>query len=85
MMITITADYFWQLAQRLTPGSQCWLVDKLYERIEHREEEEPLPPYTMEELNVRIERLRVNIRAGRVHTTEEVRQILESKYQWLCE
>ena len=82
MNATISLENLWQLIQSLSPDNKRWLASKLYEEVE--EEEEHLTPYTMEELHARIERSRANIKAGRVHTTEEVRHMIESKHPWLC-
>ena len=59
-------------------------VQKLLSR-ERKKATEDLTPYTMEEINARIERSRANIKAGRVHTTEEVRRMIENRHPWLCE
>ena len=77
MNATISLENLWQL-----PDNKRWLASKLYEEVE--EEEEHLTPYTMEEINACTERSRANIKAGRVHTTEEVRHMIESKHPWLC-
>ena len=82
MQITLSSDALWNMLQSLSPDTKRWLGEKL---IEASEEEQRLTPYTMEEINARIERSRANIKAGRVHTTEEVRRMIENKHPWLCE
>ena len=82
MRITLSSEGLWDMLQSLTPDTKRWLGEKL---IKASKEEEHLAPYTMEELHARIERSRANIKAGRVHTTEEVRRMIESKHPWLCE
>ena len=66
----------------LPASDRQWLRDKL--DVYEEEEEERLAPYTMEEINARIERSLADAKAGRVHTTEEVRRMMETKYPWLC-
>ena len=46
---------------------------------------ERLTPYTMEELNARIDRSLADAKAGRTYTSDEVRQFMEAKHPWLCE
>ena len=82
MQITLSSDALWAMLQSLSPDAKRWLDEKL---IESSKEEERLTPYTMEEINARIERSRANIKAGRVHTTEEVRRMIENRHPWLCE
>lgn len=84
MEATVSLDYLWKLIQSLSPDNKRWLAGKLYEEVEE-EEKQRLTPYTMEEINARIERSRANIKAGRVHTTEEVRRMIENEHPWLCE
>lgn len=50
---------------------------------EQEKEEENLKPYTIEEIETRIERSEADIRAGRVSTSEEVFKRMEEKYPWL--
>ena len=82
MQITLSSEGLWNMLQSLNPDAKRWLGEKLLEASEA--EEEHLTPYTMEELHARIERSCANIKAGRVHTTEEVRRMIESKHPWLC-
>ena len=44
-----------------------------------------ITPYTMEELNARIDRSLADAKAGRTYTSDEVRQFMEAKHPWLCE
>ena len=82
METTASLNYLWNQILALPASDRKWLRDKL---DVYEEEEEHLAPYTMEELHARIERSRANIKAGRIHTTEEVRRMIESKHPWLCE
>ena len=81
MQITLSSEGLWDMLQSLTPDTKRWLGEKL---IKASKEEERLAPYTMEEINARIERSLADAKAGRVHTTEEVRRMMETKYPWLC-
>ena len=70
----------------LPAGERHWLANKLYDYEEvYEEEEERLTPYTMEELNARIDRSLADAKAGRTYTSDEVRQFMEAKHPWLCE
>ncbi len=46
---------------------------------------EELPPYTMAEINARINEAEDDIVNGRVYSAEEMHKSLEEKYPWLCE
>ncbi len=46
-------------------------------------EDAPLPRYTMEELNARIDRAEAEIAAGKTYTSEEVHRYIEEKLPWL--
>lgn len=81
MNATLSVQDLWSQIQALPAGDRRWLLDKLNV---YEEQEEDLTPYTMEELNARIKRSLADAEAGRVHTTEEVRRMMESKYPWLC-
>ena len=80
MQITLSSDALWNMLQSLSPDTKRWLGEKL---IEASEEEQRLTPYTMEEINARIERSRANIKAGRVLTAEEADKEMEEALPWL--
>ena len=42
-------------------------------------------PYTKEELQARIRKSELDIKAGRVYSMDEVTEEMEKKYPWLCE
>ena len=46
---------------------------------------EDLPPYTMAEINARINEAEDDIANGRVYPADEMHKSLEDKYPWLCE
>lgn len=46
---------------------------------------EELPPYTMAEINARINEAEDDIANCRVYSAEEMHKSLEEKYPWLCE
>lgn len=46
--------------------------------------QEELTPYTMEEINARIDEAEADIDAGRVYTSEQMHKMMETKYPWLC-
>lgn len=43
-----------------------------------------LAPYSMEEINARIDEAEADIDAGRVYTSEQAHKMIEAKYPWLC-
>lgn len=53
-------------------------VEKYLKRILHREQ--PPCQYTLEELKKHLEESEEDIRAGRIHSTEEVRNRFKTKY-----
>lgn len=66
-------DVYWTMMETQAQLKKQW----------EEENEPPLPRYTMEELNARIDRAEANIAAGKVYTCEEVHQYLEEKLPWL--
>lgn len=65
-------------------------VKRSLSRALHRESkkaaaavEENLTPYTMEELNARIDKAEENIASGNVYTNEEVMQEMKREFPWL--
>lgn len=60
-------------------------MKKYFARVSRREAKEDLTPYTMEELNARIDEAEAEIDAGIPgQTMEEVRANITKKYPWLC-
>lgn len=47
-------------------------------------EAENLRPYTMEELNARIDEAEAEIEGGETLSSQELFEHLENKYPWLC-
>lgn len=41
-------------------------------------------PFTMEELNARLDRAEADVKAGRTMSCEQVHERLEQKFPWLC-
>ena len=79
MNATISMDALYNFLKSLSLGveNERWLADKLYEDIEEKEEEH-LTPYTMEELNARIDQAIADVKAGRTISSEEAhRQMKE--------
>lgn len=79
----LSATQLWDMAQSLSTDNRRWLAEKLYRSVEA--EEEHLAPYTMEEINARIDRSLADAKAGRTYTSDEVKRIMEAKHPWLCE
>lgn len=60
-------------------------MKKYFVRVTKEESKENLTPYTMEELNARIDEAEAEIDAGVPgHTMEELHELMVSKYPWLC-
>lgn len=71
MNANVSVNQLWNLAKSLSPDNKCWLADRLYEAAKE-EREDKLTPYTMEELNARIDEALDDIRAGRTLSSDEV-------------
>ena len=82
MNATLTVQDLWSLILALPASDRRWLQDKL--EVYEEEEEEHLTPYTMEEINAWIDESEADEEAGRTYTCAEVRQMMETKYPWLC-
>ena len=63
------------LGFNLTTENKRWIAEHLIEQVE-AETKEQLKPYTMEEINARIDRSEADIAAGRVYTREEMSQMM---------
>lgn len=57
---------------------------KLKKKSVHAQKRNIPPPYTMEELNARIDRSEMEIDTGKTLTNENVFKEMENKYPWLC-
>lgn len=55
-----------------------------HSKKEQVEEEEDLTPYTMEEINRRLDEGEAEEAAGLVYTSEEVHRMIENEFPWLC-
>ena len=76
-MSTTALQNVWNtiLGFNLTTENKRWLAEHLIEQVE-AETKEQLKPYTMEEINARIDRSEADIAAGRVYTREEMSQMM---------
>ena len=72
MNATVSVQDLWSQILALPAGDRHWL-QKVYES----EEEEHLTPYTMEELNARIDQALADVKAGRCITAEEADKEME--------
>lgn len=60
-------------------------MKKYFVRVSKEQIEEDLKPYTMEELNARIDEAEAEIDAGVPgYTMEEVHEMMTEKFPWLC-
>ena len=76
MNATLSVQDLWSQILALPAGDRHWLQDKL--KVYESEEEEHLTPYTMEELNARIDQALADVKAGRTISSEEAhRQMKE--------
>ncbi len=74
MNATLSVQDLWSQILALPAGDRRWLLDKLNV---YEEQEEALTPYTMEELNARIERSLADAEAGRCIPAEEADREME--------
>ena len=74
MNATLSVQDLWSQILALPAGDRRWLLDKLNV---YEEQEEALMPYTMEELNARIERSLADAEAGRCIPAEEADREME--------
>lgn len=76
-MSTAALQNVWQmlLSYDLSVANKRWLADHLYELAN---KEEGVKPYTIEELNARIERAEADIAAGRTISRVEVSERMQS-------
>ena len=85
MNATLSVQDLWRQILALPASDRHWLASKLYDyEEEEKEKEEHLTPYTMEEINAWIDESEADEEAGRTYTTAEVKQMMETKYPWLC-
>ena len=75
-MSTTALQNIWKmlLSYDLSAANKRWLADHLYEQA--RKEE--VKPYTIEELNARIERAEADIAAGRTISRAEASERMQS-------
>lgn len=73
--LTSLRDY---LFGTLSTSDMIWLVEEMKNHM--RAPEEKLKPYTMEELNARIDQSERDIAEGRVYEFDEVMQELEKEF-----
>ena len=72
IMSTVALQNIWDtlLGYNLSTANKRWLAEHLWEQI-MVETAEQVEPYTMEELNARIDQSEADITAGRVYSREE--------------
>ena len=76
-MSTSALQNVWQMLLNydLTAANKRWLADHLYEQARREEEAQP---YTIEELNARIDSAEPDIEAGRVISRAEASERMQS-------
>ena len=72
--LTSLLDY---LTGALTPDNKQWLADHLYQQVR---EKELLPPYTMEEINERLDQAERESAAGLGQDSEEMFREMEEDF-----
>ena len=80
-MSTAALQDVWKglLAYNLSTANKRWLAERLWEQAA-KDESAAVKPYTMEELNARIDRAEADIAAGRVYTQEEARRLRQEHF-----
>ena len=67
------------LYETLTPSNKRWLGERLIKYADY--EEEPVKPYTMEEINARLDEAERNFEAGLGIPSEDVFRELEEEFE----
>ena len=72
-MTTVALDNLWRYLQglALTEKDRQWLAGKLQEPS-HKNEEQPLPPYTREELYAMVDQSERDMKEGRYRDIDEM-------------
>lgn len=63
----------------LTPRNMLWMAERLTEHA--KQEEESVKPYTMEEINARIDQSERDFTEGNYYTHEEVLKMLDEELE----
>ena len=82
MKVTVSMEGILGMLHTLSAADKRWLADRLYEDAD-REQEEHLAPYTMEELNARIDEFEAELEAGEWLTSEEADKQVREALPWL--
>lgn len=81
MKATVSMEGILGMLHTLSAADKRWLADRLYEDAE---QEEHLAPYTMEELNARIDEFEAELEAGgQGYSVEEFDARMKQKYSWV--
>ena len=80
MKATVSMEGILGMLHTLSAADKRWLADRLYEDAE---QEEHLAPYTMEELNARIDEFEAELEAGEWLTSEEAGKQVREALPWL--
>lgn len=83
MKVTVSMEGILGMLHTLSAADKRWLADRLYEDAD-REQEGRLAPYTMEELNARIDEFEAELEAGgQGYSVEEADKRVREKFHWL--
>lgn len=76
-MSTVALQNLWDtiVGYNLSTANKRWLAEHLIEQVE-AETKEQVEPYTMAEINARIDRAEADIAAGRVHSRAEMSRMM---------
>ncbi len=83
MQITLSSEGLWSMLQSLPTDTKRWLGEKLIEASKEEEAEARLVPYTLEELNARIDEFEAELEAGEWLTAEEADKEVKEALPWL--
>ena len=79
-MTTAALQNVWNgiIAYNLTTADKRWLAEHLWQQAEEESQtaEQHLQPYTMAEINARIDRAEADIAAGRVYSRAEMTKMM---------
>lgn len=80
MRVTVSLESIWNLAKSLSDDNKKWLADRLYEEMGEQRQKPQLSPYTMEELNARIDAFEHELETGEYLTAREAdEEVREAK------
>ena len=75
-----------EVARQILDIDNWALLNKVRNLLAREHDPRPadLPPYTLDQINAWLDESEADAEAGREYTSQEVHQMMETKYPWLC-